>query len=141
VKLTPRGPEVEAVVRLLDSDGYASAEALAKDIIKTVADELDMRDWYALTHRWQDSQRGINWGPFASPIDALRAAEYVGGGQFGAVKLFSPGVLVANAKGRKNTAGYCRDDQCGHAPFLHLMAGAGRGACGLSTCGCRRFTK
>jgi hypothetical protein len=141
VKLTPRKPEIDAVVALLEADGYPSAEALAKDIIKTVADELDMRDWYALTHRWGDGQRGINWGPFASAIEALRAAEYIGEGQFGAVKLYSPGVLVANAKGRKNTAGYCRHEQCGHAPFLHLTAGSGRGACGLSTCGCPAFKK
>ncbi|GIE98958.1 hypothetical protein [Paractinoplanes rishiriensis] len=141
MKLTPRGPEVDAVVRLLEDDSYASAEALARAIIKTVADELDLRDWYALTHRWRDGTRGINWGPFASPIEALRVAEYIGAGQFGAVKLYSPGVLVANAKGRKNTAGYCRRPECGHAPFLHLMAGSGRGGCGLSSCGCPRFTK
>lgn len=141
MRLTPRKEEIQAVVRLLEADSYPSADALAKDIIKTVADELDMRDWFALTHRWHDGQHGINWGPFASSIDALRAAEYIGEGKFGAVKLYSPGVLVANAKGRKNTAGYCRDPRCGHAPFLHLMAGSGRGACGLSTCVCTRFQK
>jgi len=141
VKLIPRKPEIDAVVALLEADGYPSAEALAKVIIKTVADELDMRDWYALTHRWRDGQRGINWGPFSSSIDALRAAEYIGEGQFGAVKLYSPGVLVANAKGRKNTAGFCRHPACGHAPFLHSMAGSARGACLLSTCECDGFKK
>lgn len=141
MKLTPRKHEIDAVIALLESDSYASADALAKDIIKTVADELDMRDWYALTHRWRDGQRGINWGPFASPIEALRVAEYIGEGQFGTVKLYSPGVLLANAKGRKNTAGYCRHKQCGHAPFLHLTVGTGRSACGLSTCECDGFQK
>lgn len=141
MKLTPRKPEIDAVIALLEADGYPSADALAKDIIKTVADELDMRDWYALTHRWRDGQRGINWGPFASPIEALRTAEYIGEGQFGTVKLYSPGILVANAKGRKNTAGYCRHERCGHAPFLHSMAGSARGVCLLSSCECDGFKK
>jgi hypothetical protein len=142
VKLTPRGAEVDAVVQLLENGSYATAEALAKDIIKTVADLLDLRDWFALTHRWQDGQRGVNWGPFASPIEALRVAGYVSvGGQFGTVKLYSPAVLVGNAKGRKNTAGFCCDERCGHAPFTHSMAGPARGACLLATCACPKFTK
>jgi hypothetical protein len=80
MKITPRANEIKAVVQLLESDEYTTAEALAKDIIKTVASMLDMREWVALTHRWHDGQRGINWGPFASPIEALRVAEHVGAG-------------------------------------------------------------
>lgn len=141
MRLTPRKEEVDAVKAILESDQYTTADQMAKALIKEVADELDMRDWYALTHRWRDGQRGINWGPFASPIEALRTAEYIGEGQFATVKLYSPGILVANAKGRKNTAGYCRHEHCGHAPFLHLTAGSGRRACGLSTCECDGFKK
>lgn len=141
MRLTPRKEEIDRVKAILESDEYTSADQMARALIKEVADELDMRDWYALTHRWRDGQRGINWGPFASGIEALRVAEYIGEGQYGTVKLYSPGVLVANAKGRKNTAGYCRHQQCGHAPFLHLTAGSRRGACGLSTCDCPSFKK
>ncbi|MEV6602299.1 hypothetical protein AB0M36_36435 [Actinoplanes sp. NPDC051346] len=52
------------------------------------------------------------------PDRALRVAEHVGtGGQFATVKLYSPGILIGNAKGRKDTAGFCQDAACGHAPF------------------------
>jgi hypothetical protein len=142
MRLTPRKPEVEAVVQLLESQDYATADALAKDIIKTVADMLDMRDWVALGHRWHGGQSTIAWGPFSSEIEALRVAEYVGvGGRFATVKLYSPGVLIGNARGRKNTAGFCRDERCGHAPFTHSMATSARGPCLLESCTCPRFEK
>lgn len=143
MRLTPRKEEIDGVTAILESDNYANADQMAKALIREVAEMLWMRDWFALTHVNRDGARGLNWAPFSSPVEALNIAERVGiGGRFVTVKLYSPGVLLANAEGKKGWKGFCQHPECGHAPFLHLHDGSARGACGLtSICGCRRFVK
>lgn len=142
MRLTPRKEEIDGVKQILENDGYDSADQMAKALIKEVAEMLWMRDWFALVHINGAGNAGLNWAPFSSPIEALNLAERIGvQGRFGTVKLYSPGVLLANAEGKKGWKGYCQDAACGHAPWLHLQAGAGRGKCGLSSCQCAKFKK
>jgi hypothetical protein len=143
VRLTPRKEEIDRVKAILESDEYATADQMAKALIKEVAEMLWMRDWFALTHVNRDGTKGLNWAPFVSPIEALNTAEKVGiGGRFTTVKLYSPGVLLANALGKKGWKGFCQAPGCGHAPFLHLQDGSARGACGVtSVCACRKYVK
>lgn len=133
---------MKAVVALLESDEFDSAEKMAKALIKSVADMLDMRDWYALTHRTEDEALGINWGPYGSESDAFAVAAKVGlTGKWSAVRLASPGVLLANVDGKPGAKGYCQHPGCGHATFIHLTDGSARGKCPLPTCDCPKFTK
>jgi hypothetical protein len=142
VRLTPRKEEIDGVKAILESDRFTSADQMAKALIKEVAEMLWMRDWFALVHLNEAGSAGLNWAPFSSPVEALNLAEKIGiGGRFGTVKLYSPGVLLANADGKKGWKGFCQDEVCGHAPWLHLQVGAGRGPCGLSRCGCMKFKK
>lgn len=136
MKVTPRGHEVKAVIDIMERD--LTADAMAKALIKEVAEMLAMRDWYALTHRFKlDKGNGVNYGPFASVIEAQKAAEkWIGAGEGGWVKLYSPGQLEARAVGKK-WIGYCQT--CTHAKNLHLMDGSRRGKCGLSNCRCSSF--
>ncbi len=141
MKLTPRGDEVKAVVAILESDEYDSADKMAKALIKTVADFLDYRDWYALGHRFEGDSAVVGWGPYASESEAVKVAEKVSLGGIWTVKhLSSPGVLLGNVEGAPpGTKGFCQ--KCGHAPFMHLIDGSSRGACPLPNCGCDRFKK
>ncbi|MEU7905859.1 hypothetical protein [Actinoplanes sp. NPDC049118] len=143
MRLTPRKEEIEKVKAILESDDFTSADQMAKALISEVADVLWMRDWWALAHIDITGRAGLNWAPFASPTEAQRVATKVGvQGTFRAVKLYSPGVMLANAEGKKGWKGYCQDPGCGHASFLHLSKGSGRGACGLtSMCKCSEFVK
>lgn len=103
---------------------------------------LEMRDWVALTHRYGDTGMGINWGPFSSPIEANRYAEKVGaGGKWATVKLYSPGLLLANAQGaKKPTKDFCTNPICMHAQWTHSAVGTSRGHCVLELCGCEKYT-
>ncbi|MDH6462090.1 hypothetical protein M2302_002265 [Micromonospora sp. A200] len=143
MRITPRKDEVAAVVAILESDQYNSADAMAKAVIKEVAELLDMRDWVALTHRFGDGQLGINWGPFASESEALKLAGKVGiNGKFGTVKLHSPGLLLANTVGAKRpTKDFCTDIRCMHAAWVHSAVGNSRGACVLESCPCDEMKK
>ena len=75
MRLTPRKEEIDRVKAILESDDYATADQMAKALIKEVADMLWMRDWFALTHVNRDGTKGLNWAPFSSPIEALNTAE------------------------------------------------------------------
>lgn len=143
MRLTPRKEEVDCVKAILESDEYTTADQMAKALIKEVAEMLWMRDWFALVHINGAGNGGLNWAPFSSPIEALNTAEKLAiGGRFGTVKLYSPGVLLGNALGKKGWKGFCQNPECGHAPFLHLTDGSARGACGLaSVCACKKYVK
>lgn len=138
MRITPRGEEVKAVVDLLESDGFDSADKMAKAVIKEVADMLAMREWFALTHIWENGSKGLNFGPYGSKAEVKKAAEAIGGGSYMAIPLHSPGKLQANYEGKK-WKGYCQS--CEHSPALHLADGSSRGKCGLSYCDCPKYQK
>ncbi|MFC4089321.1 hypothetical protein [Micromonospora sp. GCM10011541] len=142
MRITPRREEVKVIVDLLESDQFDSAEAMAKALIKEVAELMDMRDWVALTHRFGEQDRvGINWGPFASDSEATKYASKIGiNGKFTAVKLYSPGLLLANAtQAKRPTKDFCTNPFCMHAGSLHSAVGNGRGKCVLELCPCEKF--
>jgi hypothetical protein len=143
MRITPRREEVKAIVEILESDQYDSADAMAKALIKEVAELMDLRDWVALTHRFGEQDRvGINWGPFASDSEATKYAEKVGiNGKFATVKLYSPGILLANATSAKRTIkDFCTNPACMHASWTHSAVGNGRGKCVLELCPCDKYS-
>ncbi|MFG3223292.1 hypothetical protein ACGF07_00735 [Kitasatospora sp. NPDC048194] len=142
MRLTPRKEEVSAVKALLESEDFDNADQMAKAVIKEVGEVLQMRDWYALAHTWKDGTRGLNWAPFGNEAEAKSFADKIAiGGTARLVKLYSPGVMLANIDGKKGWKGYCQDSECGHAPFTHSTVSAARGACHIPTCPCGQFRK
>jgi hypothetical protein len=140
MRLTPRKEEVEAVKALLEDPTFESADQMAKALIKEIASILQMRDLIALVHTWADGHRGLNFGPFGSEAEIKTfASKMAFGGTGRLVQLHSPGVMLANVDGKKGWKGYCFHPECGHAPFTHSAASAGRGACQLPTCPCGKF--
>lgn len=139
--ITPRAEEVQLVVDTLESGEFDSPQQMAKALLKQVADILSYRDWFALTHRFGAGQLGLNWAPFSSQSEALKAADKIAiGGLFSTVKLYSSGVLLANATSSKRK-GWCQVDGCGHADWLHLQDRSTRSKCGLETCPCTAYQK
>jgi hypothetical protein len=143
VRLTPRKNEYAQVVKLLESDAYDSAEALAKDIIKTVADFLDDREWYALA--WRDKlgpdALSLAWGVFPSEVEARRFGEALAvGGHAQAVKLYSASEMVARSKEADDLVGRSLCKNCGHPHGAHQHERR-MGQCQVDRCGCKKDTQ
>lgn len=141
MRLTPRGEEVAEVVALLERSDYASAEELAKDVIKTVADFLQYREWFWLVHQGANAQ--VAFGPYASESEAaseatkgFNAADRAGDNLLFTVRTAPLSRAEHRAGGG---AGYCTSESCGHPPYMHSLAGSGRGKCLLSACGCDKY--
>lgn len=129
MRITPRREEVKTVVEILESDQYDSADAMAKALIKTVADALWMRDWYVLGSKFRTEDNfWLPYGPFSSESEAASVYKKTAiGGIAKTVKIYSPGRLIAMVEGKKGWSGYCAE--CGCDPAMHLQEGSARGKC------------
>lgn len=129
MRLTPRKEEIKPVIEILESDKYDSAEAMAKALIKEIADILWMRDWYVLGCKFREEDTfALPYGPFASDSEATSFAKKYGpGGVAQTVKIYSPGRLQAMRDGKAGWPGYCAT--CGCDPGYHLQDGSSRGKC------------
>jgi hypothetical protein len=139
VRLTPRREEVKAVVELLESDGYDSADALAKDVIKRVADLFAERDMYAYAFRFAPGSQVLAWGPLTSETEVKRFATRIGlEGEHLAVRLFSTSAALTRVEENKHTAGkdavIC--PKCGHPAGTHRHEKR-LGQCQVARCGCK----
>jgi hypothetical protein len=139
VNITPRKAEVQALVELLESDQYASADALAKAMFKRIYELFLDRDWHLYAFQWLSGGHPLLWGPFTSEAEVARfAAKMSLGpmGRHGVMSAFSPNrqlqiVLDADKKPDRNPI--C--DECGHPKGLHEHKGAG-GRCVWRNCKC-----
>ncbi|UZJ23687.1 hypothetical protein RHODO2019_10755 [Rhodococcus antarcticus] len=138
MKLTPRADEVKAVVALLESDGYDSATALAKDIIRTVGEQLSEREMYAWVWRAQEGSYQLAWGPFSSEFEVRSMAKKAGlGGDHMTLKLYSVGAMTERLDA-KAPSPMCAT--CGHPHGAHEHPKQG-GKCSIKKCTCKRDTK
>ncbi|WP_436739963.1 hypothetical protein [Streptomyces sp. BBFR102] len=142
MRLTPRAHEIKRVVDILEDPTFDTPEQLAKAVIKEVAEVVQMRDLFAMVHTWADGSKGLNFGPFGSSAEAEAFARRMAfGGTGRLVPLTSSGAMLANHDGKTSWPGYCWDEACGHAPWMHALDGASRGKCQLDSCGCTKFVK
>lgn len=138
MKLTPRLEETSRIEALLESVEFTSSKAMATAIIKATAEILSMRDTYALVLRFGD-QQGINFGPYASEVDAHRMGNRLAGAAPHTIsKLYSPGYLLAQFDGHTNWPDFCI---CTHNAAMHINDGVRRGRCGLTSCHCTAYKK
>lgn len=147
MRITPRKTELAAVVELLESDEFDSANDLAKAIVRTVFSELMERDLWCLASRLVPGGAEpvtVLYGPFTSETEATRfakAAEITGLNL--ALPMYSPAIAVRAHDERKAiedriTAGEYPTCKCGHPDFTHQHNGYG-GKCATGGCGCARF--
>jgi hypothetical protein len=140
VRITPRKDEVKAVVELLESDGYDSADALAKDLIKRVADLFSEREWWAYAFRFGPGSQVLSWGPLSSETEVKRFAERLSvEGEHLSVKLYSTAAALTRLEESAGAvlgkdATLCLN--CGHPNGTHMHEKK-IGICQLKGCGCR----
>lgn len=80
VKILPRKSEIDAVSRVLASDEYESAEAMSREIVRVVWDEISKRDSF-LVHMTGLGERGLIFGPLLYSDEAKRFCASLPGAQ------------------------------------------------------------
>lgn len=139
MRVTPRGPEVKAIVALLESDDWDSDEALAKAVIKRTCELLSDRDMYAWVYGMGD---GFNlaWGPFASESEAKKfAGKYLEmlKGMHMILPLGSPSALEERATSNTVQSQFCQNEQCTHSIVSHEHPKK-NGKCAARGCKCKK---
>jgi hypothetical protein len=140
MRLTPRGTEVKAVVELLESDQFDSADALAKAILKRTAELLAERDFYAWVYRESPDAFYISHGPFTSENEAKKfAGKYVDmlKGQHMILPLFSTAQFVERLGSHKMANYHCTS--CKHQLISHEHPKI-QPKCAVRGCRCRKAT-
>lgn len=139
MKLTPRKDEVKAIVELLEDDGFESADALAKEIIKRVGVLLEDRELVAWVHRFgPEAPYQLAWGPFSSRSEAERLAKKTGvGGENMILPMGSVSAIEERLKEKPAGTALCT---CGHSEVVHQHPGF-RGRCvgARGTCKCKKY--
>lgn len=141
MRLTPRGAEVKAIVELLESEEFDSADALAKAVLKRTAELFSEREFYAWVYRESPDAFYLPYGPFASEIEAKKfAGRYVDSlkGQHMILPLFSTTELVERLAAHKVTNYHCTS--CTHQLISHEHPRK-NGHCAFRGCKCRRATQ
>lgn len=140
MKLTPRKDEYAVVTEILEDPSFKNADAMAKAVVKAVAEALGQREWWF--YAWRDGDTGpvLTWGPFASEKDVEAFAQKVGlKGESRAMQLFSPGALLDRME--KDDVGvlrYC--GSCKHPIGAHQHPKQS-GICAVRGCSCKILTK
>ncbi|MFE9925172.1 hypothetical protein ACFYQA_27435 [Streptomyces sp. NPDC005774] len=142
MRITARAHEIKRVVDLLEDPTFEGPEQMAKALIKEVAEIVQMRDLFVLTHVWADGTKGLNMGPFGALAEAESFAKKMSfGGTGRVIPLTSSGIILANHDGKTSWPGYCWNPECGHSPTNHAIEGASRGKCHRAECDCSKFVK
>lgn len=138
MRLTPRGNEVKAVVAIMESDEYDSAEAMAKAVIKRIAELFAEREWAAWVYRENPEAFYLPYGPFSSATEAKRfAGRYVEmlRGQHMILPLYSTSALTERMATYKVPSQFC--DSCNHSLVSHEHPKI-QPKCAVRGCACRR---
>lgn len=138
MRVTPRKDEVKAVVALLEDDGYETADALAKDIIKKVGELFAKRDWYAWVWRENPEAFQLAFGPVSSESEANKLMKKVGAGLKGqhmVLHLYSTTALL-EAHGSLPTSVFCAE--CDHPQHCHETPRYSP-RCWVKGCYCKKY--
>ena len=130
--LTPRKDELAAVAALLESSDYATVEAMARDLIKTVSVLLAQRSSFGVYTELEGPVRaGFSMGPYWTKGDAERALERAAtAGMRGFVAALHSTDTVRPPM--DHAAKVCA---CGHRPEIHVS----KYGCAVYRCPCSVF--
>ena len=138
MRVTPRGTEVKAIVELLESGDFDSADALAKAVIKRTAELFAERDWYAWVYRESPDAFYIPHGPFSSDAEAKKfAGKYVEMliGEHMILPLYSTAGLVERLSQYKVPSKFCANCTHSHVSHEHPRK---NGRCAVRGCKCKK---
>lgn len=137
MRVTPRAAEVKAIVELLESSDFDSADDLAKAILKRTADLFAERDWYAWV--WRENPGSflqLAWGPYSSENEAKKASARVGlRGQFMTLPLYSTAALTNRLASDHPPSQLCKG--CNHQHVSHQHPKI-QPKCAVRGCKCRK---
>lgn len=131
--ITPRKDEIAAVAAMLESSDYATVEAMARDLIKTVSVLLAQRSAFGIyTELAGEGPRvGFSVGPYWTKGDAEKALERAAtAGMTGFVA-----ALHSTDTVRPIVDHGVRVCACGHRPEMHVT----RHGCAVYRCKCNVF--
>lgn len=140
--MIPRRNEVTAVTDLLQSESFDSPEAMAKAIVKAVADELGKRKTFGVAAGFEERPL-LAYGPFYSEADAKRYATRLAasGLDTRVAGLLGPDAYVMDAEPTKKS----NKCACGHLAHMHGVwrkgtLDPGPGGCAWKGCRCGAMT-
>jgi hypothetical protein len=144
MRLNPRKNEYEAVIALMESEDYETADLLAKAIVIAVAEELSHRDTTGIAVRFP-GEKGpyLAVGPFyhKADVENWRQEAQEAGLETRTARLSSPDCLRPPEAVR---SGFC---ECGHQREQHVVYGKKGKETAPRDCGvcdkgvCKNFTQ
>jgi hypothetical protein len=140
MRITPRADEVKAVVAIMESDEYESADLMAKAIIKQVAESFAERTFYAWVYRESPDAFYLPFGPFTSDNEAKKfAGKYVDmlAGQHMILSLHSTKELTDRMATHVIPTHHCQS--CNHQLISHEHPKI-QPKCAVRGCKCRKAT-
>ena len=129
--ISPRKTEVDAVVALLESDQFDTSTGMARQIVKTVADELSKRTTFGVAVGFAgDNHPGLAIGAFYSIRDANKTVKDAreAGLQARVARLSGTGSIRAAQALRQACV-------CGHKTEMHVFVN-----CAVKGCACLEAT-
>jgi hypothetical protein len=113
VAISPRSNETAAVLAVLESEEFDSAQSMARACVKAVAAELALRDQYIV----YPPGSPVGYGPFWSETDAARAWKKEIGSSFdGQARLLR--TFAWTAQDERNA-----ECECSHPKEIHVVRG------------------
>jgi hypothetical protein len=144
VRISPRQNEVDAVVALMESEDYETADLLAKAIVVAVVEELSHRDTVGIAARFPNEEHDtLAVGPFyhSQDVRKWRQEAQEAGLETRTAPLSSPDCLRPPEAVR---SGFC---ECGHKREQHVVYGKKGKETAPRDCGvcekgvCKNFTQ
>lgn len=159
VNITPRGPEVAAMVEVMEDPGHKSADAAAKAALKTAFNLFQLRDWWIVGmpgarplvdgRASETGERAhhpipLLFGPYATDAAAVKALSSASLGLHGTVGIFKVNSVAAQeekVEASVESAVKSTDcATCGHNKESHGWPRRGPGCVGRR-CPCKGYVK
>lgn len=146
--IATRKPEVDAIVELLESDDFDSAEKMARKVISTAFGLMAERDWWVVASRLDGGGPVTLYGFFATEGAALKALAQNSLALFGEATVYPVRGLSARtaeierADARSDDCSTCSHPRIAHEwprprsrglTFPHCVAARADGVCGCTT--------
>lgn len=142
-RVAPRKHEVEALVQLLESDEFTSADQMARKVLATAFELMAGRDWFVVASRLDSDGPApvVTYGFFATESAAMKAIEKNSLGLFGKTAILEvkslldrSDYLTAEEQARVDALGCAA---CDHSYEAHYWPRYPRDMCAV--CGCRSY--
>ena len=140
--ITPRSNEVDAVLGILESEDYEDPKAMARAIVKALAEQFAQRDSFGVVNISPGFIYG--WGPFWTQRDAEKFGGALTAGGMKPYRLTLAGPEKYQAAPQGRAGGLGEKCPCGHLALAHGSWSKGTltpgpGACAWKGCKCLEY--